>query len=93
MFNAARLVGPAVAGLLVAKIGEGWCFFANGISYIAVIAGLLAMRLGPFIPRPVSTSAWRNIREGFRYVARTRPFGPCLPCWRCLVSPVCPSPC
>jgi MFS family permease len=73
MFNAARLVGPAVAGILVAKIGEGWCFFANGISYVAVIAGLLAMRLGPFIPRPASTSAWRNIRDGFHYAARTRP--------------------
>src|SRR6202789_2260824 len=37
MFNGARIIGPAVAGILVAKIGEGWCFFANGISYVAVI--------------------------------------------------------
>ena len=73
MFNAARLVGPAVAGVLVAKIGEGWCFFANGISYIAVIAGLLMMRLAPFTPRPMTVSAWQNIREGFVYVARTSP--------------------
>src|SRR5438270_5718707 len=48
MFNGARIVGPAVAGLLVAKIGEGWCFFANGISYVAVIAGLMMMTLDPF---------------------------------------------
>jgi len=73
MFNAARLVGPAIAGVLVAKIGEGWCFFANGISYVAVISGLLAMRLAPFTPRPAATSAWVNIRDGFVFVARTTP--------------------
>ena len=48
MFNGARIVGPAIAGILVAKIGEGWCFFANAVSYIAVIIGLLLMRVeGP----------------------------------------------
>jgi MFS family permease len=73
MFNGARMVGPAVAGLLVARVGEGWCFFANGIRYIAVIAGLLSMQLGPFSQKPVTTSAWANIREGFSYVARTGP--------------------
>ena len=41
MFNGARIVGPAVAGVLVAAIGEGWCFLANAVSYLAVIAGLL----------------------------------------------------
>src|SRR4029079_1713304 len=45
MFNGARIIGPAVAGILVALIGEGWCFLLNGVSYIAVLAGLLAMRL------------------------------------------------
>ncbi len=73
MFNGARMVGPAIAGLLVAKIGEGWCFFANGISYIAVITGLLLMKLGPFVGRPVLVSAWRNIHDGFRYVVHTGP--------------------
>jgi len=73
MFNGARIVGPAVAGILVAKIGEGWCFFANGVSYIAVIAGLLMMRLDPFRLKPASTSAWHTIREGFAYVGRTAP--------------------
>ena len=47
MFNGARIIGPAIAGILVAKIGEGWCFFANAVSYIAVIVGLLMMRLQP----------------------------------------------
>src|ERR1022692_3456648 len=45
MFNGARVVGPAIAGILVASIGEGWCFFANAVSFIAVIAGLLMMKI------------------------------------------------
>src|ERR1700726_3905265 len=45
MFNGARIIGPAIAGVLVAKIGEGWCFFANAVSYIAVIIGLVMMKL------------------------------------------------
>ena len=45
MFNGARIIGPAIAGILVASIGEGWCFFANAVSYIAVIVGLLLMRI------------------------------------------------
>ena len=45
MFNGARVIGPAIAGILVATIGEGWCFFANAVSYIAVIVGLLLMRV------------------------------------------------
>jgi MFS family permease len=68
MFNASRAIGPAVAGILVAGIGEGWCFFANGISYIAVIAGLLMMRIAP---RQRSTPAGSNLAhfiEGFRFV-------------------------
>jgi MFS family permease len=73
MFNLARMAGPAVAGILVARIGEGWCFFANGISYIAVIWGLLRMRLEPFTPPKRVGSAMANIREGFRYASRTLP--------------------
>ena len=45
MFNGARVIGPAIAGILVARIGEGWCFAANAISYIAVIIGLLLMNV------------------------------------------------
>ncbi len=50
IFNGARVIGPAIAGLLVARIGEGWCFLANGVSYLAVLGSLLAMRL-PQPPR------------------------------------------
>ena len=73
MFNGARILGPAVAGTLVAVIGEGWCFFANATSYLAVIAGLLLMRLVPRKPVPPPGSTLGHYAEGFRYVAQTRP--------------------
>jgi MFS family permease len=73
MFNGARVVGPAVAGILVAAIGEGWCFFANAVSYVAVLAGLFLMTTERFVPRPMAGSALRNIREGLRFVAHTAP--------------------
>jgi MFS family permease len=73
MFNGARIIGPAVAGLLVAAIGEGWCFFANGVSYIAVIAGLVMMSPRTVAPQSISSSPLANIMEGFRYVAHTAP--------------------
>jgi MFS family permease len=73
MFNGARVLGPAVAGILVATIGEGWCFFANGISYIAVIAGLLMMKLPPMQRVSYTGSALSNILEGFQFVRKARP--------------------
>jgi MFS family permease len=72
MFNGARVIGPAIAGILVARIGEGWCFFANGVSYIAVIAGLLLMKIH-CKPRSNSDSPLADIIEGFRWVSRTGP--------------------
>jgi MFS family permease len=73
MFNGARVIGPAVAGVLVARFGEGWCFFANGISYIAVIAGLMLMK----VSAPARASAHRppleHLIEGFQFVERTTP--------------------
>src|ERR1700690_4311641 len=72
MFNGARIVGPAIAGILVAKIGEGWCFFANGISYIAVIVGLLWMRVEPHRAVPNRGSPVAHVIEGFRFVIRNR---------------------
>lgn len=73
MFNASRVVGPAIAGILVAVIGEGWCFFANGVSYIAVIVGLLLMRVEPHQRVTDGGSPLANIVEGFRFVIRNRP--------------------
>ena len=73
MFNGARIVGPAVAGILVAMIGEGWCFFANAVSYVAVIVGLMMMRVRRPSRKPPSGSPWTQIVEGFRFVGHTRP--------------------
>src|SRR6266404_4592232 len=72
MFNGARVIGPAIAGILVAKIGEGWCFFANAVSYIAVIIGLVLMRVPPRTHRPTG-SPIAHIIEGFRFVKNTAP--------------------
>jgi MFS family permease len=72
MFNGARVIGPAIAGILVAKIGEGWCFFANAVSYIAVIVGLLLMKVhSP--ARALAASPLEHMLEGFRFVNRTAP--------------------
>lgn len=73
VFNAARVAGPAVAGILVAAVGEGWCFMINAVSYVAVITGLLRMHLPAFVPRPKLESHLRNIAEGFRFAATTGP--------------------
>jgi MFS family permease len=67
------VIGPAIAGVLVAWIGEGWCFFANGVSYIAVIMGLLMMKLGPLHQVVKEAPALEHIAEGFRFVRRTAP--------------------
>jgi MFS family permease len=72
MFNGARVVGPAVAGLLVAAVGEAWCFLLNGISYVAVIGGLLMMRVAT-TRRARPHSPFRDTLEGFRFVLRTAP--------------------
>jgi MFS family permease len=73
MFNGARIVGPAIAGILVAAIGEGWCFLLNGASFIAVLAGLLLMHPKPAAARPNDGTAVSRIAEGLGYVAGTEP--------------------
>jgi MFS family permease len=67
IFNGARVIGPAIAGLLVAAFGEGVCFLLNGFSFLAVIGCLLAMRLPKFIRRP-QDSPWAHLAAGFKYV-------------------------
>jgi MFS family permease len=75
MVTAARVAGPALAGILVAAIGEGWCFFLNGASYLPVIAGILAMRFAKAEPSgPVERqSELSRLLEGFALVRRTMP--------------------
>jgi MFS family permease len=73
MFNGARVAGPAIAGILVATLGVGWCFFANAVSYIAVIIGLFLMRIEKPTELEENDSAIENVIEGFRFVRRTGP--------------------
>ncbi len=73
MVNAARLLGPSVAGVLIAAFGEGWCFAIDALSYLAVLASLLMMRLRPRAVTAVHKRVLIELREGFRYVAGFAP--------------------
>lgn len=73
MVNGARLVGPAIAGLLIAAVGEGWCFLIDGVSYFAVIASLLMMRIKLLDVRRSASSMLEQMREGWDYVRTFRP--------------------
>ena len=68
MANGARLVGPAVAGLVIAGFGEGGCFLVDGLSYFAVIASLLMMRIEPQEMGRSKATMWEQMREGWEYV-------------------------
>jgi MFS family permease len=68
IFNGARVVGPAIAGFTIAWIGEGWCFFLNGVSFIAVIVALLMMRIERKEIKPTADSALESFVQGFRFV-------------------------
>ncbi len=70
--NGARVVGPAVAGFLMARGGIALCIFLNALSYLAVIGSLLMMRLPAFVPPVSSGSPGQHVLEGFRYAARHR---------------------
>ncbi len=67
LVNAARLVGPSIAGVLIALVGEGWCFTIDALSYVAVIAALFAMRIAPRAAAKAHVSLWRGLKEGFGY--------------------------
>lgn len=72
MVNGARLFGPALAGMVIAAAGEGWCFLIDGVSYFAVIASLLMMRLEPHARRH-QVGMLEQMREGWTYVTTFRP--------------------
>ncbi len=67
MFNGARLVGPAMAGILVAAVGEGWCFLLNSVSYLAVLIALLMIRVAPQALAPGRPNIFASVREGSGY--------------------------
>jgi MFS family permease len=71
MNNVARAVGPAIAGVLIAAVGEGWCFALNAVSFIAVVGSLVTMDRSTLRPSTPTIRAKGQLREGFRYVAKT----------------------
>jgi MFS family permease len=73
MVNTARLIGPSLAGLLIAATNEGWCFLVDGLSYIAVIASLLMMRVPHTVEEHAETSVLAQLREGWTYVVGSAP--------------------
>ena len=73
MFNLARVAGPAIAAAVVAAVGEGWCFLLNGVSYLAVIAGLFLMRIEKAYAVHDGSAPLDKLREGLRFVRHTKP--------------------
>ncbi len=73
MFNGARLIGPAIGGLLIAQVGEAYCFLVDGLSYIAVLWALLAMKLPPKAIVNSAGNPWQKIKAGWSYAFRSPP--------------------
>jgi MFS family permease len=73
IFNGARVVGPAIAGLAIVLVGEGWCFFLNGVSFVAVLVALLMMRIEPFVKKPPDESPVRSFVQGFKFAMHDVP--------------------
>ncbi len=71
-FNASRVIGPAIAGFIIAALGVGICFLINAVSYVAVLIALLAMRIPPFKQTSQKLSTWIRIWDGVRYVTSDR---------------------
>jgi MFS family permease len=85
LVNAARLIGPSVAGLIIAGVGEGYCFLIDGVSYLAVIASLLLMIVIPRSTERAHPSVLSELRDGWNYVVGFRPI------WLILLLLVCIS--
>jgi MFS family permease len=73
MVNVARLIGPSLAGMVIAVSSEGWCFLIDGISYIAVIVSLLMMHVPVAAMRRATSSMFQQMREGWDYVSTFTP--------------------
>lgn len=73
MVNGSRIIGPSIGGIIIALVGEGWCFMLDGISYIAVIASLLAMHVSQTKKAPPTTTVIEELTTGFRYVSQFLP--------------------
>ena len=73
MVNVARMVGPALAGLVIGAWGEGYCFLIDGLSYIAVVASLVMMKVKPMVIKRAAVSMLEQMKEGWTYVSTFRP--------------------
>jgi MFS family permease len=73
MFNASRIIGPSIGGVIIAAVGEGWCFMLDALSYLAVLASLVAMRVPRERPARTGTRVGEELRTGFRYVSGFAP--------------------
>ncbi|GHU98589.1 MFS transporter [Bacteroidia bacterium] len=71
--NGARFVGPAMGGLLIAAVGEGYCFLINAASFIAVLWALMAMKLPPFVRKTARIDVWKRLGEGVSYIRNFLP--------------------
>jgi len=73
MVNGSRIIGPSIGGLLIAAVGEGWCFLADAVSYLFVIASLMMMRLPSARSARVEARVLEELRVGYRYVRESAP--------------------
>lgn len=73
LYNLARFIGPPIGGILIALVGEGWCFFINGVSFIAVLVCLFAMKVDKQKARKVKGSILRELKEGISYALGEKP--------------------
>ncbi|MBF0524749.1 MAG: MFS transporter [Deltaproteobacteria bacterium] len=73
MYNGARFIGPSIAGILISTVGEGACFLSNGVSYLAVLAGLAAIKVAPQQSPYGSAPVLRQFYEGIRYAVDFKP--------------------
>jgi MFS family permease len=73
MVNASRVIGPSIGGIIIAAVGEGWCFAIDAVSYVAVIASLMAMRIVKLERARPDTRVLEELKDGFTYVARFAP--------------------
>lgn len=73
LINSARFIGPTIGGIIIAMVGEGWCFFINGVSFFAVISALLAMKVDNFHSNPKDSSVFQDLKEGLRYAYTSLP--------------------
>jgi MFS family permease len=73
LYNLARFIGPPIGGVLIALVGEGWCFFINGVSFLAVLASLISMKIEKQKARLHKASIFRELREGIAYAMNDKP--------------------